>query len=115
MTGLFNKGPTLYPGTDPFTAGVNLALQLFLQSPHFLYRTELGTTVVNGVVPLSDYELASKLSYAIANTMPDDTLLAAADVVVLDESFAAMDPETLRLCLDFVWQRPETIITIAHP
>jgi ATP-binding cassette subfamily B protein len=42
-------------------------------------------------------------------------LLQQADVVVLDESFAAMDPETLRLCLDFVWQRPETIITIAHP
>ena len=80
VTGLFNQGPALYPGADPFTAGVSLALQLFLQSPHFLYRTELSTAVVNGVVPLSDYELASKLSYAIANTMPDDTLLAAAAV-----------------------------------
>jgi hypothetical protein len=77
---LFNQGPTLYPGTDPFNAGVNLLLQFFLQSPHFLYRTELGTTVSNGKIPLGDYEIASKLSYAIANTMPDDALFSAAAV-----------------------------------
>ena len=77
-TGLFNQGPTLYPGIDPFVAGVNLVLQLMLQSPHFLYRTELSTAVVNGKVPLNDYEVASKISYATANTMPDDALFAAA-------------------------------------
>jgi hypothetical protein len=77
-TTLFNQGPALFPGTDPFIAGVNLVLQFFLQSPHFLYRTELGTTVANGKIPLDDYEIAAKLSYAIANTMPDDVLFAAA-------------------------------------
>lgn len=75
---LFNQGPTLYPGTDSFAAGANLVLQAFLQSPHFLYRTELGTQVVGGRIALSDYEVAAKLSLAITNTMPDDTLMAAA-------------------------------------
>ncbi len=77
-TTLFNQGPTLYPGVDAFAAGANLVLQFFLQSPHFLYRSELSTAVVNGRVPLNDYEVASKLSYALGNTMPDDTLFAAA-------------------------------------
>ena len=40
--GLFNQGPTLYPGVDAFKAGVSLVIQAMLQSPYFLYRTELG-------------------------------------------------------------------------
>ncbi|MES1210137.1 MAG: DUF1592 domain-containing protein, partial [Pseudomonadota bacterium] len=77
-TALFNQGPTLYPGVDAFAAGANIVLQLFLQSPHFLYRTELSTAVVSGRIPLNDYEVASKLSFALSNSMPDETLLAAA-------------------------------------
>ena len=72
---LFNQGPTLYPGTDAFVAGANLVLQAFLQSPHFLYRTELGTQVVGGRIALSDHEVAAKLSLALTNTIPDDTLI----------------------------------------
>src|SRR5262249_42733240 len=53
-------------------------LQLFLQSPHFLYRAELATTVDGGKVPLGGYEVAAKLAYALTNTMPDDELFAAA-------------------------------------
>jgi hypothetical protein len=48
------------------------------QSPNFLYRAELGTQVVSGKIPLTDYEIASKLSYALTNSMPDDTLLMTA-------------------------------------
>lgn len=76
---LFNQGPALYPGADAFEAGVNLVLQAMLQSPHFLYRTELGTGAPGATrVPLSDYEVASKVAYAVTNTMPDDELFAAA-------------------------------------
>ncbi|HEX3852149.1 MAG TPA: DUF1592 domain-containing protein, partial [Polyangiaceae bacterium] len=73
---LFQQAPSLFPGSDPFAAGVQLTLQMFLQSPYFLYRTELqkGT----GTIALSDYEVASKLSYALTSTMPDDELFAAA-------------------------------------
>ena len=75
---LFNQGPTLYPGVDAFTAGANLVIQTILQSPYFLYRTELGTAVANGMVALSDYEVAAKLSLALTNTIPDDALMTAA-------------------------------------
>jgi hypothetical protein len=73
---LFQQGPTLIPGIDPFAAGVQLTLEAMLQSPHFLYRTELGTGT--GRQRLGDYEVAAKLSYALANTMPDEPLFAAA-------------------------------------
>lgn len=76
--GLFNQGPTLYPGVDAFKAGVSLVVQAMLQSPHFLYRMELGTAPGADKVALGDYEVSSKLAYAVTNTMPDDQLMAAA-------------------------------------
>lgn len=77
--GLFNQGPTLYPGVDAFKAGVSLVIQAMLQSPHFLYRSELGTAAAGANrIPLNDYEIASKISLALTNTMPDDDLFAAA-------------------------------------
>ena len=77
--GLFNQGPTLYPGVDAFKAGASVVIQAMLQSPYFLYRTELSTAASGATkVPLSDWEVASKLALAITNSMPDDTLLAAA-------------------------------------
>jgi len=42
-------------------------------------------------------------------------LLQRADVVVLDESFAALDPETLRRALRCVLARAATLLVIAHP
>lgn len=74
---LFNQGLTLIGGTDAFAAGAELVLELFLQSPYFLYRMELSDQVVGDRIPLNDYEAASKLSYALTNTMPDATLFAA--------------------------------------
>lgn len=76
---LFEQGKTLYPSVDPFAAGVSLVIQAMLQSPHFLYRTELGTAAPGASsVPLDDWEVASKLSFAITNSMPDEALFAAA-------------------------------------
>ncbi len=75
---LFAQGPTLYPGGDALASGLKVVLQQMLQSPYFLYRTELSTAATGGKVPLSPYEIAAKLSYALTNTMPDDTLAAAA-------------------------------------
>lgn len=77
--GLFNQASTLYPGVDAFKAGASLVIQAMLQSPYFLYRTELGTATAGATeVPLNDWEVAAKLALAITNTIPDDTLLAAA-------------------------------------
>jgi ATP-binding cassette, subfamily B, bacterial len=42
-------------------------------------------------------------------------LLQRANLIVLDESFAALDPETLALCLDCSLKRARTLMVIAHP
>jgi hypothetical protein len=75
-TALFDQGPALVSGVDAFTAGAQVVLEAMLQSPHFLYRTELVTGA--GRMRLADYEIAAKLSYALAGTMPDDALFTAA-------------------------------------
>jgi hypothetical protein len=77
-TALFNKGATLIASGNALNDGVEITISAFLQSPHFLYRTELGSTVAAGRILLSDYEVASKLSFALLNTMPDDALFTAA-------------------------------------
>lgn len=79
LVGLFGSAPSLYPEVaDPFTAGVRHVVEAVLQSPLFLYRVERSEAVVDDVVPLDGYELASRLSYFLWNSMPDDELFAAA-------------------------------------
>ena len=64
-----------------FDAAIELLIQRFLQSPYFLYRVELGMAEPDdtGAIPLDDYELASRLSYLLWGSMPDDELFAAAE------------------------------------
>ena len=57
--------------------GFKYALQAFLSSPNFLYRSEIGAAN-NGNFKLTAYEIASLLSYTFWGTMPDDNLLQAA-------------------------------------
>jgi ATP-binding cassette subfamily B protein len=42
-------------------------------------------------------------------------LLQDASLVILDESFAALDPENLRTALECVLRRARTLMVIAHP
>ncbi|WP_240806932.1 DUF1592 domain-containing protein [Polyangium spumosum] len=81
---LFNLAPTVIDG-DAFLAGVAHVLSAFFQSPHFVYRVE-GTREPreDGLIPLGSYELASRLSYLLWNTMPDDVLFDAAAAGELD-------------------------------
>ena len=61
---------------DSFEEGIRLALEAVLASPDFLFRIERdpkGTGA--GTRPLNDYELASRLSYFLWSSMPDDELL----------------------------------------
>jgi uncharacterized protein DUF1592/uncharacterized protein DUF1588/uncharacterized protein DUF1595/uncharacterized protein DUF1587/uncharacterized protein DUF1585 len=76
---LFGQGATLIDGTaDAFHKGVQLVLEAMFQSPNFIYRPELSAQASGGLIPLSGYEMASRLSYFIANGPPDDALLDAA-------------------------------------
>ena len=63
-----------------FAAGIQLALQAVLTSPYFLFRWELdpGRVQPEGVRSLDGYELASRLSYFLWSSLPDDELFAAA-------------------------------------
>jgi len=65
----------------PFDQSIRAALKPVLVSPHFLYRPETSRPVsAKGLGALvTDHELATRLSYFLWNTMPDDALLAAAD------------------------------------
>jgi hypothetical protein len=62
-----------------FEAGIQQVIAAVLQSPLFLYRVETSKTASSGAIPLTGYEQASRLSYLIVNSMPDDLLLDAAE------------------------------------
>jgi uncharacterized protein DUF1588/uncharacterized protein DUF1592/uncharacterized protein DUF1595/uncharacterized protein DUF1585/uncharacterized protein DUF1587 len=67
-----------------FDKAIELVLQAFLQSPQLLYRTESladsnAGRVSQGAILLDSYQVASRLSYFLWNTMPDAELFALAD------------------------------------
>ncbi len=70
-------GPEHYPDIAPNDAGLAMVIQAALQSPLFVYRVESGTPE-DGVVHLDDYQLATRLSYMLWDSMPDDELFRAA-------------------------------------
>jgi len=96
---LFTTGPTHEPDLEPFVAGVRVVLMAMLQSPHFLYRVELSDELSGGRIPLDDYEIASRLSFALWNTMPDEELLDAAASGELSEP-ERLDEQVDRMLLD---------------
>jgi len=61
--------------------GIQLAIQAILVSPHFLFRIErdLDPNDPSKVHKISDLELASRLSYFLWTSMPDDELLSIAE------------------------------------
>ncbi|MCK6592533.1 MAG: DUF1592 domain-containing protein [Polyangiaceae bacterium] len=60
-----------------FDSGVELVLRSLLQDVEFLYRIEIGEPVSGapGVFRLNDFEVATRLSYFLLGTTPDDSLL----------------------------------------
>lgn len=63
------KGGTVQEATQ-------YTVHAIFESPHFLYRSEFGTSAAEG--PIAPYELASQLSYFVTDGPPDADLLAAA-------------------------------------
>ena len=64
---------------DSLEEGVRVSLQAMLMSPNFLFRIERDPVGAAGAYRLNDHELASRLSYFLWSSMPDDELLRAAD------------------------------------
>ncbi len=94
-----------------FQGAVQLTVSTMLQSPQFLYRAEPLEAVEVGVfhVPVEPYAMASRMSFFLWGSIPDDELLTAAgagDLTTEDgvRSQAARmleDPRALRLVWDF--------------
>ena len=84
-TALHQKGTTFSGSQSAFTKGAALVITTMLQSPNFLYRTEMAD---NGA-PLSSYEMAAKLSFWLLNTTPSDALLTSASQGALDSADGA--------------------------
>jgi hypothetical protein len=77
---LFARGAELVGSGNAFRDGVRLVVEALLQSPQFLYRTELSAaTGPDGLIALDSWEMASRLSYFLWGSMPDAELLAAAE------------------------------------
>lgn len=83
-------------------------LVLILMSPHFLYRMDLADER-EGLHPLTDYELASRLSYFLWSSLPDEELLARAaagdlhepDVLLAQTRRMLGDPKVRGLAVEF--------------
>jgi len=77
LTGLVD---TVMRDGGRFEEGIQFALQAVLVSPHFLFRWEMESEPVpeGGSRALNAYEIASRLSYFLWSSMPDDNLLALA-------------------------------------
>jgi hypothetical protein len=72
----------LFMAEADFSSGASAVISAMLQSPNFLYRTEIGRVGdTAATVRLTPYEVASSLSYLLTGSMPDETLLKAADAV----------------------------------
>jgi hypothetical protein len=94
-----------------FGAGIETALRLILSDPKFLYRIESDPAgATSGTINrISDLELASRLSFFLWSSIPDDELLTAAtqgklkDPVILQQQVKRMlaDPKAEALVTNF--------------
>ncbi|HEX6997947.1 MAG TPA: DUF1592 domain-containing protein [Gammaproteobacteria bacterium] len=97
-----------------FEAGIELALQRLLVSPKFLYRIEIEpeNAAPGEAYRVSDVELASRLSFFLWSSIPDDELLTLAeqgrlaDPAVLEQQVRRMlaDPRSAALTENFAGQ-----------
>jgi uncharacterized protein DUF1592/uncharacterized protein DUF1588/uncharacterized protein DUF1595/uncharacterized protein DUF1585/uncharacterized protein DUF1587 len=80
ITALLTLQDYAVEGNDFYIAVGNVIATL-LQHPEFLYRVELGSAVAGraGLFRLNDHEIATRLSYFVWGSTPDDALLDVAD------------------------------------
>ena len=104
-------------------ASIQEAIKVVLCSPKFLFRWELedpGQTV-SGPHPINEFQLASRLSYFLWSSMPDDELLALAENEQLTADLEAQvkrmlaDPRASELARNFgtQWLQIQRLSTVA--
>ncbi len=97
-----------------FEEGIRLALTRILASPNFLYRAELAPPELEpgSIYEISDLELASRLSYFLWSSLPDEELMGLAieqrlsDADILEAQVQRMlaDPRSASLASNFAYQ-----------
>ncbi len=91
--------------TESPQMGVRLMIEATLQSPSFLYRTELGTPTPGGPkgqVSMTPHEIAALLAFSLTNSVPDEALWQKAD------TGAIADPVVYGQEVDRLLALPET-------
>jgi len=71
---------------NDYFGGLEYGVAGLLQSPNFIYRMEMAPSNAGGKVAFDDYQLATRLSYFLWNTTPDNALLDAADAKQLTKA-----------------------------
>lgn len=92
--------------------GIQNAIRAMLVSPHFLFRIERDPNAQQNVHKISDIELASRLSYFLWSSMPDDELLRLAEagrlrapgVLAAQVKRMIADPKSVALAENFAGQ-----------
>ena len=83
---------------ERWEAGVQLAIQAVLCSPKFLFRVELDHRPDSADAhPIDDYQLASRLSYFLWSSMPDDELF---DLAAKKQLHQNIKPQVERMLKD---------------
>jgi hypothetical protein len=100
LVALFQTGRTTL--ALDYAGGIRLLVEAMLQAPAFIYRWELGpsaATLEGNVARLGGYEIASRLSYFIWRSMPDQALFDAAAGNLLGTD-AQIDAQARRMIAD---------------
>jgi hypothetical protein len=84
-----------------FDSGIRAAVERILASPKFLIRAERdpANSAPRSVHPVSDLDLASRLSFFLWSTIPDDELLRTAEQGRLKDP-AVLEQQTRRMLAD---------------
>lgn len=111
LLGFYKQGRA---GKGNFDGGIESALQFILASPEFLFRVQPDPQKVasNGVYRLDDLALASRLSFFLWSSIPDEPLLAVAaqgklkDRAILEQQVKRMlvDPRSRAFIANFAEQ-----------
>lgn len=100
VTALVNVASASKSQGDPFETGIQIGVQAVLLSPNFLFRAEIDATPGDPTPHLlEDHELASRLSYFLWSSMPDDELRASADAGKLRDR-NELDAQAKRMLAD---------------
>jgi hypothetical protein len=110
---------------DPYERALKLAYKAILISPNFLFRIEQDRPNTKDAYPVSDFEFASRLSYFLWASMPDEELFRLAkenklhEDTIIDQQVRRMikDPKSKALGEYFggQWLGVNALLTTANP